>query len=248
MRKLVNITIVLFISVLLLTVDVHAKKMVDNTIYASLLKKHVFKNRVNYDGFKKDEHLLDAYLTILSNTEIESFSSSEQFAFYINAYNAFTIKLILTKYPGINSIKEIGTFFTNPWKIKFIELQGRTVTLDYIEHKVLRPIFKDPRVHFAINCASKSCPPLRNEPYEPPILENQLDEQAKHFINNEKTNFFKNNTLFLSKIFAWFDEDFSDKPIQFIQQYANDDLKAAIRSAGHDIKLSYITYDWSLNR
>ncbi len=246
MKKTLPIVIVLFISILVSAIHAHAK--VDNTIYASLLKKHVIKNRVNYDGLKKDELKLDTYLAILSNTDVDSLLKTEQFAFYINAYNAFTIKLILTKYPGINSIKEIGTFFTNPWQKKFIILQKRTVTLDHIEHDILRPRFKDARVHFSINCASKSCPRLRNEPYESTTLEAQLDEQAKLFINDKKNSFFKDNTLFLSKIFSWFGEDFSQKPIQFILQYANDDLKAAIRSAGHDIKLSYLSYDWSLNR
>ncbi|MCF6248029.1 MAG: DUF547 domain-containing protein [Desulfobacula sp.] len=241
-------TIIIMVFIAFSTVNAHAEPSVDNTLYASLLKSHVIKNRVNYDGFKKDEQKLDTYLAILSSTDIDSLSKTEQFAFYINAYNAFTIKLILTRYPGINSIKEIGTFFTNPWQKKFIKLQKRSVTLDYIEHDILRPIFKDPRVHFAINCASKSCPPLRNEPYEPSTLEDQLDNQTKKFINDKKNNFLKNNILFLSKIFAWFDEDFSDKPVQFIQRFANDELKATIRSAGQDIKLKYLPYDWSLNR
>ena len=221
---------------------------IDNRIYASLLKKHVKNKKVNYDGFKKDEKRLDEYLDILSHTDVKSLSGNNLFAFYINAYNAFTIKLILTKYPGINSIKEIGGFFSNPWNIKFILLQKRTVSLDHIEHDILRPKFKDPRVHFAINCASKSCPRLLNEPYEGRILETQLDTQARKFINDKKNTFIKGDTLFISKIFKWFKKDFSDNPVLFIKRYAATELKEQLNSYGENIKLQYLTYDWSLNR
>ncbi len=221
---------------------------VDNRIYALLLKKHVEGSAVNYDGFKKDAHLLDEYLTILSQTSARSLSRDDQFAYYINVYNAFTIKLVLTRYPGINSIKETGGFFSNPWSKKFITLEGKTLTLDHIEHKILRPRFKDPRVHFAINCASRSCPPLRNEPYEGKILEYQLNEQTKNFINDQKNTLIKDNTLFVSRIFKWFKEDFSGNPLLFIKQYAGTDLKHRLLSNEGKIKLSYLNYDWSLNR
>jgi len=221
---------------------------IDNQIYASLLKKHVIDKRVNYDGFKKDEKLLDNYLSILSQTDVKSLSGNNLFAFYINVYNAFTIKLILTKFPGINSIKEIGGFFSNPWSKKFILLRGRTVSLDHIEHDILRPKFKDPRVHFAINCASKSCPPLLNEPYEGKTLETQLDNQTKKFINDTKNTFIKDDTLFTSKIFKWFKKDFSDNPLSFIKRHASGELKEELNSHGENINLSYQTYDWSLNR
>ena len=98
-------------------------------------------------------------LSILSKTDAQALSGSKRFSFYLNVYNAFTIKLVLTKFPGINSIKEVEGFFSNSWSKKFILIQGRRVSLDYIEHDILRPEFKDARVHFAINCASKSCPP-----------------------------------------------------------------------------------------
>ncbi|MCD4677674.1 MAG: DUF547 domain-containing protein [Desulfobacula sp.] len=225
-----------------------ANNDIDNRIYASLLKKHVISNRVNYDGFKKDEKLLDEYLAILSHTNVKSLSKNSRFAFFINAYNAFTIKLVLTKYPGINSIKEVGSFFSNPWDKKFILLQKRTVSLDHIEHGILRSKFKDPRIHFAINCASKSCPPLLDEPYESKILEDQLDIQAKKFINNKKNTIIKNNTLFISKIFQWFKEDFSDNPLLFIKGYASGELKEKLNSAKSNIKINYLNYDWSLNR
>ena len=245
-----NFTYLIVLSVALLFFSTHsmAKDTVDNQIYASLLKKHVIDKRVNYDGFKKDEKLLDEYLAILSQTDIKSLSGNHLFAFYINAYNAFTIKLVLTKYPGINSIKEIGSFFSNPWNKKFISLRNRIVSLDHIEHDILRPKFKDPRVHFAINCASKSCPPLLDEPYEGKTLEGQLDTQTKKFINDKKNTFIKGDTLFISKIFKWFKKDFSDNPVLFIKRYASAELKEKLKFYGENINLSYLNYDWTLNR
>ena len=221
---------------------------VDNSIYTNLLSRYLKKNRVDYDGFKREEALLDRYLSILSATNVDRLSHNERFAFYINAYNAFTIKLILTKYPGINSIKEIGSFFSNPWSIKFISLDRQTVSLDTIEHEFLRPIFKDTRIHFAINCASKGCPPLLNQPYEGETLEAQLNTMTRTFINDPKRTFLKDNTLFVSKIFKWFEEDFNGAPLLFIRQYADDEFKKKLDRIGPKIKLSYLDYDWTLNR
>jgi len=220
----------------------------DNSIYANLLGKHVKGNRVDYDGFKKEEALLDDYLAILSEADVESLSHNARFAFYINVYNAFTIKLILTKYPGINSIKEIGSFFSNPWSKKFISLNNRTVSLDHIEHDILRPRFKDPRIHFAINCASKGCPPLLDQPYEGDTLEAQLNTMTRAFVNDPKRLFLKGSTLFVSKIFKWFEEDFNDAPLLFIRQYADDGFRAKLDAVGPDIKFTYLDYDWTLNR
>ncbi len=205
---------------------------VDNSIYKALLAKHVNKGKVDYDGFKKDQAVFDQYLAALSKTDPNALTRNHRFAFYINAYNAFTIKLILTRYPQINSIKELGSFFSSPWSKNFFSLGGWEVSLDYIEHEVLRPQFKDPRIHFAINCAAKSCPPLLNRPYEGDILDRQLDEQTRAFVNTPRSTFVKDNTLFISKIFDWFEEDFNDNPLLFIHQYADKDLKSALDKAG----------------
>lgn len=223
---------------------------VDNRIWAELLKKHVSDGRVDYDGFKQDEAELDRYLAILSATDPGTLSHQHQFAFYINVYNAFTIKLILTRYPGINSIKEIGSFFSDPWSRKFIPLNGFKVSLDHVEHDVLRNRFKDPRIHFALNCASKSCPPLSNTPYEGGTLEILLDEQTRQFINHPGNTFLKDNILYVSRIFKWFEDDFSGNPLSFIRQYAENPLKQALDHAvaGGDIHLEYLDYDWALNR
>ncbi len=227
-----------------------AADSVDNRLWADLLNDHVKNGRVDYDGFKQDEARLDRYLDILSRTDPGALSDNHQFAFYINAYNAFTIKLVLTRYPGINSIKEIRSFFSGPWSQKFIPLNGFTVSLDHIEHDILRNRFKDPRIHFAINCAARSCPPLLNEPYEGDTLETLLDEQTRRFINHPGNTFVKDGTLFVSRIFHWFEADFSGNPLRFIRRYADDPLKQALdkTSATGDIHIQYLYYDWTLNR
>lgn len=137
-----------------------AAQGVDNSLYAGLLKKYVKDGVVNYQGFKNEESVLDKYLKVLEEVDSKILSSNEQFAFYINAYNAWTIKLILSGYPGIKSIKDMGSLFKSPWKKQICRIDGKIITLDDIEHNILRPRFKDPRVHFAINCAAKSCPPF----------------------------------------------------------------------------------------
>jgi hypothetical protein len=138
-------------------------EIVDHGIYADLLVKYVKNGVVDYQGFKSEETKLDQYLKVLENTDTKNLSRDEQFAFYANAYNAWTIKLILSAYPGVKSIKDLGSVFKSPWKKKLVRIEGKVITLDDIEHNILRPRFKDPRVHFAVNCASKGCPPLRSE-------------------------------------------------------------------------------------
>jgi hypothetical protein len=121
------------------------------------------------------------------------------------------------------------------------------VTLDYIEHGILRPKYKDPRVHFAINCASKGCPPLRSEPYRGDVLDQQLNEMARAFINNPKHNRLEGKKLYVSSIFKWFKQDFNDDIIGFFQEYAQGDLKKGLDSNWEEIKVKYLSYDWSLN-
>ena len=142
-----------------LTTTASADQGVGHGLYAGLLKKYVKDGVVNYQGFKNEEAVLDKYLKVIEKVDSKTLSRNEQFAFYINAYNAWTIKLILSGSPGIKSIKDLGSIFESPWKKEFCRIDGDLVTLNHIEHGILRPQFKDPRVHFAINCASKSCPP-----------------------------------------------------------------------------------------
>jgi len=218
-----------------------------HSLYGTLLKKYVKSGVVDYQGFKNEEPGLDEYLRHLENTDTKHLGRSEQFAFYINAYNAWTIKLILSGYPGIRSIKDLGAFLRSPWKKKLCRIDGDVITLDDIEHNILRPRFKDPRVHFAINCASKSCPLLISEPYQGSMLHQQLDESAGAFVNDPRRNRLEGNTLYVSKIFKWFSGDFNGDIIGFLLKYAEKDMKEELAAKKEKIRISYLDYDWSLN-
>ena len=216
-------------------------------LYGELLGKYVKDGMVQYKGFKNEEKKLDKYLQLLDHTNPDTLPRNEQFAFYLNAYNAYTIKLILTHYPGIQSIKDIESWLTSPWKKNFCKIGGHTYSLDEIEHGILRPRFKDPRVHFAINCASKGCPPLISKPYQGSILDQQLDERTRAFINNPERNRLEGNTLYVSEIFKWFEEDFKEGVVDFFSHYAQGELRKLLLTKGEHIKVNYLNYDWSLN-
>jgi hypothetical protein len=220
---------------------------VDNGLYGELLKKHVRDGRVDYAGFKTEEAKLDRYLKILENVDPGILSRNEQFAFYINAYNAWTIKLILSGYPGVTSIKDLGSLLKSPWKKKIVRIDGKVITLDHVEHEILRPRYKDPRVHFAINCAAKSCPPLRPEPFNGNILERQLDDSTRSFINNPQSYRLDDSELYVSRIFKWFSEDFNEDIFGFFLKYATGNLKKELKSKSERIVVQYLEYDWSLN-
>jgi hypothetical protein len=224
-----------------------AQGSVDHSIYGGLLKANVIAGRVDYGGFKRDETQLDAYLSLLAAVEPAALAEQEQMAFYINAYNAWTIKLILGAWPDLKSIKDLGGFFTSPWEKPLVILEQGVVTLDNLEHDILRPRFKDPRVHFAINCASISCPPLLNVPYTGSRLDRQLDRVTTNFINDPGSNYLKDGTLYASKIFKWFGEDFNGNLIGFFKRYARGELKKQLDSRSNDLNIKYLPYDWGLN-
>jgi hypothetical protein len=219
----------------------------DHSIWAELLNKYAKPDGVDYAGFKSEEEKLDRYLKVLEHIDLKMLSDAEQFATYINAYNAWTIKLILGAYPGIQSIKELGTFFKSPWEKKLVRINGEVLTLDDIEHHILRPRFKDPRVHFAINCTAASCPPLRSEPYLGSALDGQLDRATRSFINNPGTYRLEDDSLYVSRIFKWFSEDFNNDVIGFYLKYAENDLKERLAQKKEVIQVKYLHYDWSLN-
>ncbi|MBW1888522.1 MAG: DUF547 domain-containing protein [Deltaproteobacteria bacterium] len=220
---------------------------VDHSLYADLLARYVRSGVVDYRGFKNEETKLDQYLRVLEKTDTNKLQRNEQFAFYINAYNAWTIKLTLSDYPGIKSLKDLGSLFKSPWKKRICRIDGDIITLDDIEHKILRPRFKDPRVHFAINCAAKSCPPLRSEPYRGGELDQQLDEMTRAFINDFESNRLEDHTLYISKIFKWFEDDFNKDVVGFFLRYAGGDLKKQLEANRDRIRIKYLDYDWSLN-
>jgi len=245
--KIFLLTFALLIGSLTLVKQSLSQIIVDHSIYATLLEKYVKQGQVDYRGFKTDEAKLDQYLNVLEKTDSDKLAPNDQFAFYINAYNAWTIKLILSGYPGVKSIKDLGNIFKSPWEKKICRIDGDVVTLDDIEHKILRPRFKDPRVHFAINCAALSCPPLGDRPYMGSTLDRQLDDSTRMFINNPKRNDLKGDTLYVSKIFKWFRGDFNDDVIGFFLKYANEDLKKELAAKKGGIKIKYLHYDWGLN-
>ncbi|UCD86741.1 MAG: DUF547 domain-containing protein [Desulfobacterales bacterium] len=221
---------------------------VDHTWYADLLKKYVKDGVVNYQGFKDEENRLDAYLKVLEGTDTGKLSRDEQLAFYINAYNATTIKLILTAYPGVKSIRDLGgRIFNRVFSKKIVRIEGKTISLDDLEHGIIRPRFKEPRVHFAVNCASISCPPLISEPYQGSILDQQLDASTRAFLNNPQRNYLEGNKLYVSRIFKWFNEDFNDDVVGFFLKFADGELREKLTANRDKIKVKYLDYDWSLN-
>lgn len=221
---------------------------VDYTLYAELLGDHVRGGLVDYDGMLGDRAKLDRFLDELSRVDPAQLSRSERLAYYINAYNAWTIWLILSKYPALESIKDLGGLFSSPWKKEIARLNGQTVSLDHIEHQVLRPIYKDPRIHFAVNCASLGCPPLLGEPYIGAKVDDQLTERTASFINDPARTRLQGNTLYVTKIMDWFGEDFNDDPAGFVRKYAKGDLKKRLDALGDGVEVEYLEYDWSLNR
>jgi hypothetical protein len=221
--------------------------VVDNSLYGELLKKYVSDGKVNYAGFKTEEAKLDRYLKILEAVDPERLLRDEQFAFYANAYNAWTIKLILSGYPDVTSIKDLGSLIKSPWKKKIVRIDGEVISLDHVEHEILRPRYKDPRVHFAINCAAKSCPPLRPEPFSGDILDRQLEDSTRSFINDPKSYRLEDNELYVSRIFKWFSEDFNDDVYGYFLMYATGDLKKELEAKSDLIRVKYLEYDWLLN-
>lgn len=230
----------------------YASLPISHQQWDDLLKAHVNdEGRVDYKGIAKDEAKLDEYLALLSNTPIvkDEWNEDQQMAYWINAYNAYTVKLILNHYP-VKSIKDIGpetqvVFINTPWDIKFFEIGDKKYDLNKIEQGTLRKRFKDdPRFHFALVCAAKSCPNLRNEAYVPEILSKQLDDQGRHFMNNPAKNKITDaNHAKLSPYFDWYKKDFKrgdDSVVEWVNKYS--DVKL---NKGADI--TFMDYDWSLN-
>ncbi|MDQ3141683.1 MAG: DUF547 domain-containing protein [Bacteroidota bacterium] len=211
-----------------------------------LLTKHVDKNGfVNYKSFIMDSNQLNIYLKKLeTQSPQKSWSKNEVMAFWINAYNAFTVQLILRNYP-VKSIKDIGgkiPFVNSTWDIKFIKIGNELLDLNNIEHTKLRKQFHDPRLHMVLVCASKSCPVLRREAFTAQRLFKQMDEQTKSFLKDPSRNSIKSSEAKLSMIFKWYGKDFKGKKgiVDFINKYQE-------KKIDKKSKISYLDYDWSIN-
>jgi hypothetical protein len=208
-------------------------------------------NRLRYgDVTAEDLGRLESYLDGLEAVAVSRLNRDEQEAYWINLYNALTVKVILDHYP-VSSITRIdlssGLFSRGPWEAKLAEIEGEAVSLNDVEHRILRPIWKDPRIHYAVNCASLGCPNLQRRAYTSANLEELLDKGAREYINHPRGASFEGRRLTLSSIYDWFQEDFGGSEegvLSHLRRHASPELAAKL--AGYSGRISY-EYDWSLN-
>jgi len=238
-----------------------ASQPISHAIFDELLQKYVTpEGAVNYKGFIQDSVKFNSYLTLLENNfpNKKNWSRDEQLAYWINAYNAFTVKLIVDHYP-VKSIKDIKNglpFVNSVWDIKFITIEGEEYDLNNIEHGIIRKEFGEPRIHFAVNCASYSCPRLRNEAFVAARLEEQLEDQTRLFFNDKrKNNIISKDKIVLSSILNWYSPDFTNKGflsrifgkknrtqtfINFVNPYVDIDISK-------NAEVEFMDYRWDLN-
>ena len=211
-------------------------------------------SRVNYRGILQDRIGLDRYLERVEGVSLEeyrSWSQSQRLAFLINAYNAFTVKLIVDNYP-VDSIKDLGGWISTPWKEKFFTLLGKERHLDNIEHDMIRVEFDEPRIHFAVNCAAVGCPALRQEAFVAGRLDEQLEEATRLFLTDARQNRYHagRERLELSSIFRWYHNDFEHNQgsvEEFVADRITRDPEVQERIRRKRVKVVYLDYDWSLN-
>ncbi|PPD00671.1 MAG: DUF547 domain-containing protein [Hyphomicrobium sp.] len=236
-----------------------SQAVVDHDAWTRLLKTYVVVsddgiNRVTYADFKRDGHqALKTYIKGLEATDVATLDRAELFAFWANLYNAKTIDVVLDAYP-VATIKDIklgggliAAFTGGPWKAKVTKVSGVELSLDDIEHEILRPGFGDPRVHYAVNCASIGCPNLLTEAFTGAKLEAQLDAGARAYINHARGISVRNGSVTASSIYDWFGKDFADVPggvLGHAKTYAAPGLKRELENI---TAISKYGYDWSLN-
>jgi len=232
-----------------------SQKTIDHKAFSQLLKAYVRADksgltRVNYKDFKTKQSALKAYIKSLEAVKVTSLSKAEQFAYWANLYNAITINVVLDAYP-VKSIKDIdispGLFSNGPWGKKLVTIEGTKISLDDIEHQILRKVHTDPRVHYAVNCASVGCPNLQNQAFDGKNLQAQLNKAARDYVNSNRGAVVKGNRLAVSKIYVWFKKDFGGNDegvLAHLKKHADKDLKSKITKIG-SINSSF--YDWTLN-
>ncbi len=244
---------------LLATAAKGSTKTVDHSVWDRLLKTYVKPgadglNRVDYAAFKSGGHAaLKDYIRSLQAVDLSTLDRPEQFALLANLYNAKTVDIVLDHYP-VKSIRDIslgggllGVFTSGPWKAKVLEMKGVPLSLNDIEHGMLRPVFKDPRVHYAVNCASVGCPNLGTEAFTGAKLDAQLDAAARAYVNNPRGARFGPEGLVVSSIYDWYQKDFggSDEGvIKHLKAYAE---PALAKKLAKTTSIADYTYDWSLN-
>ena len=236
--------------------DPAATQAVDHTPWDRLLKAYLV---IGEDGINRfaygqvsnaDRQALEDYVAALAATPVSSLARPEQMAYWINLYNALTVAVIVRHYP-VASIRDIdispGFFADGPWGKKLVNIEGEEVGLDDIEHRILRPIWKDPRIHYAVNCASIGCPNLAPAAFRPANLEAELTHAARAFINHPRGASVTDAGLVASTIYDWFQVDFGGDEAgvkMHLAQYATGDLAAALKRG---IAIDGYAYDWALN-
>jgi len=231
--------------------------ILDHGQWASFLDKYISAGedgigRLAYGKVTSaDRALLGSYLTQLQRTVISDYSRSEQLAYWINLYNATTVKVILDHYP-VDSITDIdispGFFSNGPWDAKLVKVEGEDLSLNDIEHRILRPIWRDPRIHYSVNCASMGCPDLLDQPYTGATAEAQLEAAARRFVNHPRGARFDGDRLVVSKIYDWYQVDFGDSDagvVQHLRLYAEGELSKRLASWKSGLGSDY---DWRLNQ
>jgi len=236
--------------------DPQSRATIDHAAWARFLERHLVEgddgiNRVTYAAVgARDRALLQRYLAHLAAVPISDFNRDQQMAYWINLYNALTVEVVLAHYP-VASIREIdispGLFSDGPWGAELITIEGEALSLDDIEHRILRPIWRDPRIHYAVNCAALGCPELRFEPYQGAIIDRQLDAAAGDYVNHPRGVTIEDGELVVSSIYVWFQDDFGASEaavIEHLRRHAGAGLAAELeRFASIDDH----RYDWSLN-
>lgn len=223
----------------------------DHSVWHSLLQEASVpaQSRVRYSVFKTRQDALDSYLKTIADVDMTRLNRDEQMALLINAYNAYTVRLILENYPGVKSIRDLNS----PWKTARYTVGGETLSLDDIEHGLLRPIFKDPRIHFAVNCASIGCPPLADFAFTGANLEAQLETVTRETLQNPAYVRLNGTTLEISSLLDWYGGDFinptfkgaSSSVTMYVAGYATEDVAKVIRANPKSV--NFLPYDWRLN-
>ena len=240
----------------------------DHTTWDKLLRENITVinggqvTQVDYDGFLHQRSELQEYLMNLSEiqkVDFDGWDEGKRLAFLINAYNAWTIELVLTRYPNLRSIRQIGLLPISAWRKDIVELFNTKYSLDEVEHGMIRAegIYNEPRIHFAVNCAAIGCPALRPEAFVGEKLEEQLEESTKLFLTDKTRNYSDGGKLYISSVFDWYGEDFEkgwqgiNSVAQFLYLYAEElrleeEMKEKLFT--NQLELHYLKYDWNLNR
>lgn len=232
-------------------------QLVDHRLWQTFLTQYLQTShpsgihRMNYKAVTpQDRQLLNNYLKMLQSLPISSYNSKEQKAYWINLYNALTVQVILNHYP-VTSIRDInispGLFSRGPWDAKLAQVEGETLSLNDIEHRILRPLWKDNRIHYAANCASLGCPNLAPVPYTAENMEQLLEQGAKEYVNHPRGAVFQKETLHVSTIYLWYQDDFGGSTqglIQHLRHYATGALAHQLQSEPEALEGDY---DWQLN-